>query len=120
MGEKFPREKGRKSPAAPQLKIHRLLTLFQGRTQLVWRCLTFRLLLSILSPETKNRMTRSATDKWLGGVLAGIARALGTSSGLIRGLFLVFFFGVGGLTFGISSGATVVIYLIFWMTLSKS
>jgi phage shock protein PspC (stress-responsive transcriptional regulator) len=65
-------------------------------------------------------MTRSATDKWLGGVLGGIARSLGISSGLLRGLFLVFFFGVGGLTFGISSGATLVIYLIFWFTLGKS
>ena len=37
-------------------------------------------------------MTRNATDKWLGGVLGGIARALGISSGLLRGLFLVFFF----------------------------
>jgi phage shock protein PspC (stress-responsive transcriptional regulator) len=69
---------------------------------------------------TKKRMTRNATDKWLGGVLGGIARALGISSGLLRGLFLVFFFGVGGLTFGISSGSTIVIYLIFWFTLGKS
>ena len=68
----------------------------------------------------ENIMTRNANDKWLGGVLGGIARALGTSSGLLRGLFLIFFFGVGGLTFGISSGATLVIYLIFWMTLGKS
>lgn len=64
-------------------------------------------------------MNRSADDRWLGGVLGGIARSVGTSSGLLRGLFLVFFFGVGGLTFGISSGATLVIYLIFWMTLSQ-
>ena len=65
-------------------------------------------------------MTRSANDKWLGGVLGGIARSLGISSGLLRGLFLVFFFGVGGLTFGISSAATFVIYFIFWVTLGKS
>jgi phage shock protein PspC (stress-responsive transcriptional regulator) len=64
-------------------------------------------------------MNRNADDRWLGGVLGGIARAIGTSAGLLRGLFLVFFFGVGGLTFGISSGATLVIYLIFWITLSK-
>jgi hypothetical protein len=32
----------------------------------------------------------------------------------------VFFFGVGGLTLGISSGATLVIYLVFWFTLGKS
>ncbi len=65
-------------------------------------------------------MTRNANDKWLGGVLGGIGRSLGISTGLLRGLFLVFFFGVGGLTFGISSCATIVIYLIFWFTLSKS
>jgi phage shock protein PspC (stress-responsive transcriptional regulator) len=65
-------------------------------------------------------MTRSANDKWLGGVLGGISRSLGISSGLLRGLFLVFFFGVGGLTFGISSGATFVIYFISWVTLGKS
>jgi len=59
-------------------------------------------------------MKRHSSDKWLGGVLGGIARALGISSGLLRGLFLVFFFGVGGLTLGISSGATLVIYLVFW------
>ena len=70
--------------------------------------------------KNKFTMTRSATDKWLGGVLGGISRSLGISSGLLRGLFLVFFFGVGGLTFGISSGATFVIYFIFWVTLGKS
>lgn len=53
-------------------------------------------------------MTRNADDRWLGGVLGGIARTLRTSSGLLRGIFLVFFFRVGGLTFGISSGATLV------------
>jgi hypothetical protein len=38
----------------------------------------------------------------------------------LRGLFLVFFFGVGGLTLGISSGATMVIYFIFWISLKES
>jgi phage shock protein C len=64
-------------------------------------------------------MRRSADDRWLGGILGGIARAVGVPAGLLRGLFLVFFFGVGGLTFGISAGATLVIYLIFWITLPK-
>lgn len=65
-------------------------------------------------------MNRHGTDKWLGGVIGGLARSLSISSGLLRGLFLVFFFGIGGLTFGISSGATLVIYLIFWITLKES
>jgi hypothetical protein len=39
---------------------------------------------------------------------------------LIERPILVFFFGVGGLTLGISSGATMVIYFIFWITLGKS
>ncbi|MFM7630165.1 MAG: PspC domain-containing protein, partial [Algoriphagus sp.] len=47
-------------------------------------------------------MNRHSSDKWIGGVIGGIARSLGISSGLLRGLFLVFFFGVGGLTLGIS------------------
>jgi len=78
-------------------------------------------IVSLVQIEKKQKtMNRSADDRWLGGVLGGIARSLGISSGLLRGLFLVFFFGVGGLTLGISSGATIVIYLIFWITLRKS
>jgi phage shock protein PspC (stress-responsive transcriptional regulator) len=65
-------------------------------------------------------MRRSADNKWLGGVLGGLGRAIGAPAGLLRGLFLVFFFGVGGLTLGISSGATMVIYFIFWISLKKS
>lgn len=70
--------------------------------------------------DINTRMNRHSSDKWIGGVIGGIARSLGISSGLLRGLFLVFFFGVGGLTLGISSGATIVIYLIFWITLKES
>jgi hypothetical protein len=39
---------------------------------------------------------------------------------LIERPILVFFFGVGGLTLGISSGATMVIYFIFWISLKES
>jgi phage shock protein PspC (stress-responsive transcriptional regulator) len=58
-------------------------------------------------------VTRNADDRWLVGVFGCIARALGTFSGLLRGHFLVFFFGVGKITFGISSGAILVFSVNF-------
>jgi phage shock protein PspC (stress-responsive transcriptional regulator) len=64
-------------------------------------------------------MNRNANDKWLGGVIGGIARSFGISSGLLRAIFIVLSLGIGGLTFGISLGAVILIYFIFWMTLSK-
>ena len=42
-------------------------------------------------------MKRSKNDKILGGVLSGIASALGVSAGLIRVVFLVGFFAIGGI-----------------------
>lgn len=62
-------------------------------------------------------MKRSKNDKILGGVLAGIALALGVSAGLIRVIFLVGFFAIGGITFGISSGSMTMIYLLLWIFL---
>ena len=62
-------------------------------------------------------MKRSKNDKILGGVLSGIASALGVSAGLIRVIFLVGFFAIGGITFGISSGAMLMIYLLLWIFL---
>jgi phage shock protein PspC (stress-responsive transcriptional regulator) len=50
-----------------------------------------------------------------GGVLAGIANSTGISVVLLRVLFVVFFFGIGGLTLGISKGVMVLIYFLFWM-----
>jgi phage shock protein PspC (stress-responsive transcriptional regulator) len=64
-------------------------------------------------------MNRNANDRWLGGVIGGIARSMGVSSGFLRAIFIVLFFGIGGLTFGVSMGAVVLIYIIFWMTVSK-
>jgi phage shock protein PspC (stress-responsive transcriptional regulator) len=64
-------------------------------------------------------MNRNANDRWLGGVLGGIARSMGISSGFLRAIFIVLFFGIGGLTFGISMGAVILIYIIFWFTVSK-
>jgi len=50
-----------------------------------------------------------------GGVPAGIANSTGISVVLLRVLFVVFFFGIGGLTLGISSGVMALIYFLFWM-----
>jgi phage shock protein C len=65
-------------------------------------------------------MTRNRNDKWLGGVLGGIARQLGVSSGILRIIFIVLFFGIGGLSFGIGWGAVTVIYLLFWLIIPES
>lgn len=60
-------------------------------------------------------MYRDASNKMVGGVLAGIGRALGVSGGLIRVIFLVGFLAIGGITYGISSAAMAAIYILCWM-----
>jgi phage shock protein PspC (stress-responsive transcriptional regulator) len=62
-------------------------------------------------------MYRDVSNKMMGGVLSGIARSLGTSAGLIRVIFLIGFFAIGGITFGISSAAMAAIYFLCWMFL---
>jgi phage shock protein PspC (stress-responsive transcriptional regulator) len=62
-------------------------------------------------------MHRKNNDKILGGVLSGIASAMGVSAGLIRVIFLVGFFAIGGITFGISAGAMMMIYFLLWIFL---
>jgi phage shock protein PspC (stress-responsive transcriptional regulator) len=53
-----------------------------------------------------NRLRRSRSDKWLGGVCAGIAQASGVEAWIWRLLFvLLFMFG----------GTGVVIYLLLWI-----
>lgn len=64
-------------------------------------------------------MHRSSSDNWLGGVIGGIGETLGISTGLLRIIFIILFFGIGGLSFGIGSGAVTLIYLLCWMILSK-
>jgi phage shock protein PspC (stress-responsive transcriptional regulator) len=49
---------------------------------------------------------RSRTDRWLGGVCGGIARATGVESWVWRLLFAVLFFGAG---FGL------LLYLLLWI-----
>ena len=60
-------------------------------------------------------MYRDTSSKMMGGVLAGIARSLGVTAGLIRVIFLIGFFAIGGITFGISSAAMTAIYFLCWM-----
>lgn len=60
-------------------------------------------------------MYRDKSHNMMGGVLAGIARSLGTSAGLIRVIFLIGFFAIGGITFGVSSAAMAAIYFLCWM-----
>ena len=51
----------------------------------------------------------------MGGVLSGMARSLGVTAGLVRVIFLVGFFAIGGITFGISAAAMAAIYILCWM-----
>ena len=60
-------------------------------------------------------MYRDGSDKIAGGVLSGIAKSLGLSPALLRVLFIVALFGIGGITLGVSAGGMVIIYLLFWM-----
>lgn len=65
-------------------------------------------------------MRRNSQSKILGGVLSGIADSIGVSAGLLRVIFLVGFFAIGGITFGISSAAMALIYILFWVFIPSS
>lgn len=60
-------------------------------------------------------MLRNRQSKILGGVFSGIVGSIGVSAGLLRVIFLVGFFAIGGITFGISSAAMALIYFLFWV-----
>jgi phage shock protein PspC (stress-responsive transcriptional regulator) len=60
-------------------------------------------------------MKRDKSKSIVGGVLAGISVESGISLSLLRVLFLIGFFAVGGITFGISSFSMSVIYILFWI-----
>ncbi len=62
-------------------------------------------------------MRKNRDNKWLAGVLSGIADAIGISPTILRIIFLVAFFGIGGISLGISAGAMVLIYLICWVVM---
>jgi len=60
-------------------------------------------------------MKRDLNNNILGGVLSGISNVTGVSLALLRVLFLVGFFAIGGISFGVSSGAMCLIYFLFWI-----
>ena len=60
-------------------------------------------------------MRRDLSRSILGGVLVGISIELEISLSLLRVLFLIGFFAIGGITFGISSFSMTVIYVLFWI-----
>lgn len=62
-------------------------------------------------------MKRNLKDRWFGGVIGGISSTIGIGSRLLRVVFLVLFFGIGGLSFGIGWGAVLLIYLSMWWIL---
>jgi phage shock protein PspC (stress-responsive transcriptional regulator) len=60
-------------------------------------------------------MYRDSSNGVIAGVLAGIARAIGIHGGWLRVIFLICFFGIGGITLGIGAGAMSFIYLLLWI-----
>jgi phage shock protein PspC (stress-responsive transcriptional regulator) len=62
-------------------------------------------------------MHRDTQNKMIAGVLSGIGASTGIGAGLCRVIFLIGFFGVGVITFGISSAALLAIYILCWMLL---
>lgn len=56
----------------------------------------------------KETLTRSASDKFIGGVCGGVARSLGVDSGLVRIITVIgaFFFGI-----------VIVVYVALWLVL---
>lgn len=62
-------------------------------------------------------MYRDENNKMLGGVLSGIGRSLGIHPGILRVIFIICFFAIGGITLGISSGAMTLIYFLLWIFL---
>lgn len=59
-------------------------------------------------------MRIDSTDKWIGAVIGGLAKWLGINSSFLRVVFIVLFFGIRGLSFGIGSGAVALIYFLMW------
>lgn len=53
-----------------------------------------------------NRLRRSSTDRWLGGVCGGLARATGLESWIWR---------LGFAVLGCYAGAGVLVYLLLWI-----
>ncbi len=84
-----------------------------------------------LEPQTKTRLYRSRTDKWLGGVCGGLGAAFDKSALLFRMIFLLpVLFGIGDTAFmklfgnvliiGSLSGTLIVIYIMLWILLPRA
>lgn len=52
------------------------------------------------------RLTRSAEDKWIGGVCGGLAQRFGLDSNVIRALFVISV---------LLPGPQVLLYLLLWL-----
>jgi phage shock protein PspC (stress-responsive transcriptional regulator) len=65
-------------------------------------------------------MYRNLNDKILGGVISGMANALGMSTGLLRVIFILLYLCIGGITLGISTGAMTFIYFFLWISIPRS
>jgi phage shock protein PspC (stress-responsive transcriptional regulator) len=57
-----------------------------------------------------NRLRRSQTDRWIGGVCGGIGRLTGVESWIWRMLFVL------GLLFG---GLTLFVYVVLWIFIPR-
>lgn len=60
--------------------------------------------------QTLERVRKSSTDKWLGGVCGGIAAAFDLPAWLLRAVFLFFL---------LAYGSGLLIYLILWVCLPQ-
>jgi phage shock protein PspC (stress-responsive transcriptional regulator) len=61
--------------------------------------------------EEKKKLTRSKNDRWLAGVCGGIAEYFDLDGTLIRVLFILFGFAVGG---------GILIYIILWIIMPEA
>jgi phage shock protein C len=61
--------------------------------------------------EGRKKLYRSSDDRWLAGVCGGIAAYFDLDPTLIRVLFVLFGFAVGG---------GLIIYLILWLVIPQS
>lgn len=60
-------------------------------------------------PPMQRRLTRSQTDKWIGGVLGGVGTTYNIDTTLIRVLFI--------LATAFTGGALLFAYLIAWIVM---
>ncbi|QIS09070.1 PspC domain-containing protein [Nocardia arthritidis] len=63
-----------------------------------------------MTVPTTRRLTRSAHDKWIGGVCGGIAEYFGWNSTVVRLLFVLSC---------LLPGPQFVIYLVMWLIIPK-